>query len=149
MIRNILFSLFFFTGIILISLIFLPAIFLPKKVVLFGGENEANEFLNDTWTFKSQWKQINTYSTNKPKPRTSSSMASLENGQVLLYGGYNGNIVPKHFSDTWLYDDLTSKWIQIDTSNTPSPTMRDRSAMASLGGGSILLFGGYNGAAHQ
>jgi len=38
MIRNFLFSLFFFTGIIFISLIFLPAIFLPKKIVLFGGK---------------------------------------------------------------------------------------------------------------
>ena len=38
MIRNYLFSLFFFMGIVFISLIFLPAIFLPKKVVLFGGK---------------------------------------------------------------------------------------------------------------
>ena len=38
MIRNLLFSLFFFTGIFLISLIFLPAFFLPKKIVLFGGK---------------------------------------------------------------------------------------------------------------
>ncbi len=38
MIRNFLFSLFFFTGIIFISLVFLPAIFLPKKIVLFGGK---------------------------------------------------------------------------------------------------------------
>ena len=38
MIRNLLFSLFFFTGIIFISLIFLPAIFFPKKIVLFGGK---------------------------------------------------------------------------------------------------------------
>jgi len=38
MIRNFLFSLFFFTGIIFISLIFLPAIFLPRSVVLFGGK---------------------------------------------------------------------------------------------------------------
>ena len=37
-IRNFLFSLFFFTGIIFISLIFIPAIFLPKKIVLFGGK---------------------------------------------------------------------------------------------------------------
>tara|TARA_B100000795_G_scaffold251317_1_gene220067 strand:+ start:77 stop:778 length:702 start_codon:yes stop_codon:yes gene_type:complete len=37
MIRNFLFSLFFFIGIIFISLLFLPAIFLPKKIVLFGG----------------------------------------------------------------------------------------------------------------
>ena len=38
MIRNFLFSLFFFTGIILISLIFLPGFFLPKKIVLLGGK---------------------------------------------------------------------------------------------------------------
>ena len=38
MIRNIFFSVFFFTGIILISLIFLPALLLPKKIVLFGGK---------------------------------------------------------------------------------------------------------------
>jgi len=38
MIRNFLFSLFFFTGIIFISLMFLPAIFLPNKIVLFGGK---------------------------------------------------------------------------------------------------------------
>ncbi len=38
MIRNFLFSVFFFTGIIIISFIFLPALILPKKVVLFGGK---------------------------------------------------------------------------------------------------------------
>jgi len=38
MIRNYLFSLFFFSGIVFISIIFLPAIFLPKKIVLFGGK---------------------------------------------------------------------------------------------------------------
>ena len=38
MIRNIVFSIFFFTGIIIISLIFLPAFFLPQKVVMFGGK---------------------------------------------------------------------------------------------------------------
>ena len=38
MIRNSIFSIFFFTGIIFISLIFLPAFFLPQKVVLVGGK---------------------------------------------------------------------------------------------------------------
>ena len=38
MIRNLIFSFFFFFGIIMISLIFLPALFLPRKVVLFGGK---------------------------------------------------------------------------------------------------------------
>ena len=38
MIRNAIFSIFFFTGIIIISLIFLPTFFLPQKTVLFGGK---------------------------------------------------------------------------------------------------------------
>ena len=38
MIRNFLFSLLFFTGIILISIIFLPSLFFPKKVVFMGGK---------------------------------------------------------------------------------------------------------------
>ena len=37
MLRNFIFSLFFFIGIILISIIFLPSFFLPKQVVLLGG----------------------------------------------------------------------------------------------------------------
>ena len=37
MIRNFLFSIFFYVGIILISLMFVPAFFLPQKIVLFGG----------------------------------------------------------------------------------------------------------------
>ncbi len=38
MIRSFLFSIFFFLGIILISIIFLPSFFLPQKIVLFGGK---------------------------------------------------------------------------------------------------------------
>ena len=38
MIRNILFTIFFFSGIILISLVFLPALILPQKVTLVGGK---------------------------------------------------------------------------------------------------------------
>ena len=38
MIRNFLFSIFFFLGIIFISIIFLPAFLLPQKIVLLGGK---------------------------------------------------------------------------------------------------------------
>ena len=38
MIKNYIFSIFFFTGIIIISLIFLPAFLLPQKVILVGGK---------------------------------------------------------------------------------------------------------------
>ena len=36
MIRNLFFSIFFYIGIVLVCLIFLPAFFLPQKIVLFG-----------------------------------------------------------------------------------------------------------------
>ena len=38
MIKNFVFSIFFFSGIILISIIFLKFFFLPQKIVLFGGK---------------------------------------------------------------------------------------------------------------
>ncbi len=38
MLRNFLFSTIFFLGIILISIIFLPALLLPNKIILFGGK---------------------------------------------------------------------------------------------------------------
>ncbi len=38
MIRSSIFSIFFFTGIIIISIIFLPALILPQKITLIGGK---------------------------------------------------------------------------------------------------------------
>ena len=38
MIRNTLFLFFFYTGIIVISIIFLPSLVFPQKIVLFGGK---------------------------------------------------------------------------------------------------------------
>ena len=38
MIRNSLFSIFFFSGIVFISIIFLPALLLPRKITLLGGK---------------------------------------------------------------------------------------------------------------
>ena len=38
MIRNFLFSVFFFSGIILICIIFLPSLLLPQNIVIFGGK---------------------------------------------------------------------------------------------------------------
>ena len=38
MIRNILFKIFFFLGIVIICLLFIPALILPQKITLFGGK---------------------------------------------------------------------------------------------------------------
>ena len=38
MLRNIFFSVIFFSGIILISIVFLPTLLMPQSVVLIGGK---------------------------------------------------------------------------------------------------------------
>ena len=38
MIKNFLFKIFFFLGIIIISILFLPSLIMPNKIVLFGGK---------------------------------------------------------------------------------------------------------------
>ena len=38
MIRNFLFSIFFYSGVVLICIVFLPSLFLPKSIALFGGK---------------------------------------------------------------------------------------------------------------
>ena len=38
MLKNFIFSIFFFSGIIIISILFLPALLLPRKIVLIGGK---------------------------------------------------------------------------------------------------------------
>jgi 1-acyl-sn-glycerol-3-phosphate acyltransferase len=38
MLKNFIFSVFFFSGIVLISIVFLPALLMPKKIVLIGGK---------------------------------------------------------------------------------------------------------------
>ncbi len=42
MIRSILFSTFFFLGIVFISLIFIPTLIMPQRVVLYGGKMMGN-----------------------------------------------------------------------------------------------------------
>jgi len=41
-IRNILFSTFFFSGIVLVSIIFIPTLIMPQKFILFGGKLMGN-----------------------------------------------------------------------------------------------------------
>ena len=65
MIRNFIFSIFFFTGIIIISLIFLPAFFLPQKIVLIGGK------LMGVWTGFCLKKNFINKNNNKRKRKYS------------------------------------------------------------------------------
>jgi hypothetical protein len=62
---------------------------------------------------------------------------------VLLFGGGDENFTAV-FNDTWVYDLSSDTWT---LQNPPtSPSVRQGSAMASVGGDNVLLFGGEDNA---
>jgi uncharacterized protein (TIGR03437 family) len=114
------------------------------QVVLFGGEG-ANGFgfqataeaLNDTWVWDgTNWTQESPKTS--PAPRNSFTMAfDAAHGQVLLFGGLDGN--GTDLNDTWIWDG--SNWTQV--SPQTSPSARDEYALAyDSTHGQIVLFGG-------
>ena len=90
---------------------------------------------DNTWTQKT---------SVGPSARYQHAMASLGEGQVLLFGGSDGTVLS---GDTWVYDLSTNTW----TSRTPAkaPSARSFHAMAYLGEDQVLLFGGNTGSVND
>jgi hypothetical protein len=87
---------------------------LNGKVVMFGGEQDANHYLDDTWVFDgTSWTQL---MISGPAQRFHHGMTTL-NGQVVLFGGGGpaGGPVP-WYGDTWTFDGM--KWT-MSTANGP------------------------------
>ena len=114
------------------------------KVMLFGGFDGINQYLNDTWVFDDQsnkgWTLIGIPTNTKaPSSRASHAMALLREGIVVLFGGWDGS---QELNDTWIFYQSTKTWA---TLTTQAPPPRDSHAMASLGTGKVVLFGGFDG----
>ena len=116
------------------------------KVILFGGASLTGaQNFNDTWIFdqsKNDWIQLIVASS--PSLRYAHAMASSgDGGNVVLFGGSDSD--SNNLNDTWIFDQLTNKWMQIDTKSSSPPGCFFH-AMTSLGdSGRILLFGGTDG----
>ncbi len=118
-------------------------------VILFGGENNSSIFLNKTWkldptaTSGEPWAPI--YSSTVPYSRAGAGMASLGNGQILMFGGVGNSSY--FFNDTWIFDIASNNWLLQNP--TVSPPARQDFAMASdTTTGEVLLFGGTAGGSY-
>jgi N-acetylneuraminic acid mutarotase len=119
-----------------------------NTVILFGGWNGGSGDYDDTWKFDlttKKWTQIKTSpSTKLPNARDTFSMASLGDGKILLFGGFDISL-SRDIGDTWIFSqDMNESWVQIDTAHTSTdlPKFRDGYAMASFGENKVLMFGG-------
>ncbi len=107
------------------------------SVILFGGKDSSG-FTNSTWSFKDNtWTKIST--TGAIPAMEGSSMVAMSNGNVLLYGGFNGS----YSHETWVLNTSTMHWKMLSTSSNPGNL-----AFASLNYFSFnnlyVLYGGVN-----
>jgi hypothetical protein len=109
------------------------------KVLLFGGEDDNNNKLNDTWVYDlsaSKWTKLNPI--NSLNNRTVCAMASIYgHDKVLLFGGYANNWV----FDTWIFDLSDNNWTKKTTSTTPPGVHYD---MTSIYGKDKVIMVGEN-----
>jgi hypothetical protein len=84
---------------------------LDGQVILFGGEQDANHILNDTWAWNgTTWTELTV--ANPPPPRFHAGMTTFQN-QIVLFGG--AGVIPANpwFNDTWAWDGTT--WNELAT----------------------------------
>src|SRR5262249_58021983 len=81
--------------------------------VLFGGQNQNNGALGDTWEWNgSSWTQR----VPSPAPRDgAASVYDLTRARTVLFGGSNGVM----FADTWEWDG--THWFRQTTTTAPPP----------------------------
>jgi len=91
---------------------------------------------SDTW----QWERKDASPDQPaPSPRDRSSIISLDDHRLLIYGGADAS--NKKLDDVWIYDLNTSSWSEVVISSGSKPRARCSSMLFSLGN-RVLVFGG-------
>lgn len=82
------------------------------------------------------WRDIEP--TAAPSPRFNTALAATDDGRVLLFGGRESD--GTRVADTWVFDVEAGEWSELAPAT--SPPFRDAHAMAYVGDGMVVLFGG-------
>lgn len=108
--------------------------------ILFGGQDDSNNPLGDTWKFDaSNWTQVS--SDPSPAARYGASMVYDPITQkIFLFGGVGQTI----FNDTWSFDTTSLTWKQLSPSVSPPPRCY-ASMIYDHASGRIVMFGGNAG----
>ena len=106
-------------------------------ILLFGGQDGAGNWLNDTWEFNGSWTQIS--ASVAPSPRV---LPILEYepaaGDVLLYSGWSHGVA---HNDTWTFSSVG--WTNISATAGPSPPRSRYGSTYDPADRAVLIYGGY------
>eukprot|EP00755_Sulcionema_specki_P037508 Sspe_Gene.109082::Locus_88474_Transcript_2_2_Confidence_0.750_Length_1043::g.109082::m.109082 len=114
-----------------------------KVVVVFGGwAGMQASFSNKVWEYDvvpKKWAELAPSGGDGPCPRYAHG-AAMVNGDMVVYGGYDGKGV---LGDTWKLDLGAMAWSRVEVAGD-SPAPRRGAVMVSTGGGAFM-FGGMDG----
>lgn len=102
---------------------------------VFGGGGYGT-YLTDLWVYRPEYWTRLYPSGGGPAGTIFLGFAASPSGQLYTFGGWNGG----RSNAFWRYDPIPNTWVQISSSNSPSP--RDRLALTAASDGSIYLYGG-------
>lgn len=88
--------------------------YLNGKLFAHAGLSQNQLPLNDLWNYDpttKEWTQI-PQANPSPTARYYHKANVTSNGKAIISGGYNGSI---KLNDMWLFDPITTQWIQMNT----------------------------------
>lgn len=127
-----------------------------STVVVFAGESEHDELLNDMYTFDittATWQSVVYAPGPVPHPRYRHSTTAISSTAIVVIGGDSHTSASEEVGsvataiDAWLFDLRTFAWarLSIDDSNAPAMRGGHSAVFAKVPGHSpgIYLFGGF------
>ncbi|ETV79299.1 hypothetical protein H257_07351 [Aphanomyces astaci] len=127
------------------------ALAVGNKLVIFGGWDGTNKTFKDLWVFDTEsfaWIKPKVTGT-PPPPRHGHTMVLLEDGRILVFGGYAlkttpGDITGEYFNDVYTLDTETMVWTRPRTTGDfPLGTFGHSASV--FDGHKLYVLGGWSG----
>lgn len=86
-------------------------VYSKKQLFVFGGFHDNlrdYKYFNDVYMFNTenyQWIKLD-ISGNGPAPRSACNMVALNDGKILIYGGYSKERIKKDLDKGHVYNDM-------------------------------------------
>jgi hypothetical protein len=109
------------------------------RVILYGGKDDANLSMTETWALDSAertWTRVKTTGKTPPASEDHTTIYDPSSHRLVLYGGENGPTTNK----LWTLDLKTAAWKELN--NEQAPRRESHSAVYDSSGKRMVVFGG-------
>jgi N-acetylneuraminic acid mutarotase len=93
-----------------------------RRLIMFGGLDETDAFLNDTWAYDSTantWTNLDPAGALPPARAWNAMVCDSDTGKLIMFGGAVGAldsqslVAEDRLNDTWAYDPAANIWTEL------------------------------------